>query len=179
MKPTGFVGQLELDYEKFGRVSAAIQNWIDVAEEVAQQFASGVDELAPEHAYLLEQWRYWIREFKVKASEWDEVFLIEHAHYSTWLEVDRRSLPGSIRLFKKPINVTPVIQQLFDPIREHAAIVWTSGTLTVPNNERFITDQLGINVTVPIDVLQAAPSYYSGAKTYVVTDMPDIYRLFK
>ena len=174
LKPTLFVAQLELDYEKFGRVSAAIQNWIDVAEEVAQQFASGVDELAPEHAYLLEQWRYWIREFKVKASEWDEVFLIEHAHYSTWLEVDRRSLPGSIRLFKKPINVTTVIQQLFDPIREHAAIVWTSGTLTVPNNERFITDQLGINVTVPIDVLQAAPSYYSGAKTYVVTDMPDI-----
>ena len=174
VKQTIFLSDLTIDFKRFGHVSAAIQNWIDLAEEVAVQFVSSVDELAPEHRYLLEQWRYWIREFKLKASEWDEVFLIQHAHYSAWIEVDRRSIPGSIQLFKKPINVTTVIQQLFDPIRARSAVIWTSGTLTVPNNERFITDQLGIDAAVPIDVLQAPPSYYSGAKGYVVTDMPDI-----
>lgn len=174
LKPTIFLQDLDIDFKRIGQVSAAIQNWIDLAEEVAVQFEGGVDELAPEHQYLLEQWQYWIREFKLKASEWDEVFLIQHQHYSAWIEVDRRSIPASIQLFKKPINVTTVIQQLFDPIREHASIIWTSGTLTVPNNERFITDQLGIDLTVPIEVLQASPSYYSGAQAYVVTDMPDI-----
>lgn len=174
MKPTIFVHDLQLDWARFGRVSAAIQAWTDLAEEVSQQFASGVDELAPEHQYLLTQWVYWIREFKVKASEWDEVFLMQQAHYSAWIEVDRRSIPGSIQLFKKPMNVTTVIEQLFTPIRERAGIIWTSGTLTVPANRHFITDQLGISREVPIETLQAPASYYSGAHMYIVDDMPDI-----
>lgn len=174
MKPTIFMQDLQLDWAYFGRVAASLQAWLDLAEEVSQQFASGVDELAPEHQYVLTQWRYWVREFKVKASEWDEVFLANQTHYSAWLEIDRRSMPGSIQLFKKPINVTTTIEQLFEPIRARAGVVWTSGTLTVPSNTHFITDQLGMSRDVDIISLQAPPSYYSGAKAYIVEDMPDI-----
>lgn len=66
------------------------------------------------------------------------------------------------------------IRKLFDSVRNHHGIIWTSGTLTVPNNKRFIADQLGIRDEVPIINLQAPPTYYSGAKAYIVNDMPDI-----
>ncbi|MEO4053057.1 ATP-dependent DNA helicase DinG [Solibacillus sp. CAU 1738] len=174
MKQTIFLSEVVIDYKRFGQVSAAIQNWIDLAEQVLQTFHEHTDEIAPEHQFILDEWLYWIREFKVKVAEWDEVFLIQHNHYSAWIEVDKRSIPGSVQLFKKPINVTTVIQQLFTPIRERAAVIWTSGTLTVPNNERFISDQLGVSAEVPIYKLQAPAKYYGGAKAFVVTDMPEI-----
>lgn len=174
MKPMLFMQDLQLDWARFGRVASRLQAWLDLADEVGQQFASGVDELAPEHQYVLTQWHYLVREFKLKASEWDELFLADKAHYSAWLEIDRRSMPGSIKLFKKPINVTTVIEQLFEPIRARAGIVWTSGTLTVPSNTHFITDQLGVSREVEVVSLQAPASYYEGAQAFIVSDMPDI-----
>lgn len=174
VKISVFLHQLNIDIARFGQMSAAVQAWIDLAEEVAQRFSTSIEELAPEHQFILEEWRYWIRAFKLQVAEWDEVFLAQHAHYSTWIEVDKRSLPGSIQLLKKPINVTTTIEQLFASYRGRAGIIWTSGTMTVPNNERFIADQLGISSSVPLQVLHAPSSYYSGARAFIVTDMPDI-----
>lgn len=67
---------------------------------------------------ILEQWEYWVREFKVKLAEWEEIFLKANEDYSTWIELDRRNVPGSIRVLKKPINLAATIRQLFDPIRK-------------------------------------------------------------
>ena len=173
-KRSFFITDLQLPTEVFARVSNAVQHWIDLAQQIYEQFTSSVEQLAPEHVFLIEQWQYLIREFTLKLAEWDEVFLKEDHSYSCWLEVDQRSIPGSIQLFKKPINVTHTISNLFDTIRKKSAVVWTSGTLTVPSNERFITDQLGIAPQIPIEKLHAPASYYDGAQLYVVTDMPDI-----
>lgn len=169
-----FISELNLPTEVFVKVSTAIQHWIDAAQQISEQFTSGVEELAPEHIFLIEQWNYLVREFTMKLAEWDEVFLKQDEHYSCWLELDRRSVPGSIRLFKKPINVTQTITKLFHSIRQKAAVIWTSGTLTVPDNERFIANQLGIDTSIAIEKLHAPTSYYDGAEVYIVTDMPDI-----
>lgn len=173
-KLTVFLGDVHVPVDIFSKVTMAVQRWIDEAEQIAVHFYTGVEELAPEHHYLIEQWNYWIREFKLKISEWDEVFLKEETSYSCWLEMDRRSVPGSIQLFKKPIDVKQTMTKLFAPIREKCAVIWTSGTLTVPNNEQFITNQLGISPHVKIEKLPAPASYYAGAKAFIVTDMPDI-----
>ncbi|MEK4424802.1 ATP-dependent DNA helicase DinG [Solibacillus sp. FSL K6-1523] len=173
-KLTVFLAELHLPTDVFSNVTMAVQRWIDEAQQLALQFCSGVEELAPEHLYLIEQWNYWIREFKLKIAEWDEVFLKDENSYSCWLELDCRSVPGSIQIFKKPIDVTQTIKELFTPIREKCAVIWTSGTLAVPNNERFISNQLGIDPQVTIEKLQAPASYYAGAKAFIVTDMPDI-----
>ena len=174
VKQTFFLQEFDIPYEKFGHVSATVQNWIDLAEQVMNEFTSGIEQLPREHEYIIEQWQHWINEFKVKVSEWDEVFLVEHAHYSAWLEIDVRSMPGSLQVFKRPVNVTTTIEQLFTPIRERAAVIWTSGTLTVPSNERFIAEQLGISVDVQVEVLQASKEFYDGAQAFIVTDMPDV-----
>ena len=169
-----FISDLQLPHEVFLKVSLTVQRWIDDATALIQQFSSGVDELAPEHEYLIEQWQYIIGELMIKMSEWDEVFLQNDANYSCWLELDRRSVPGSIQLYKKPIDVTATIGKLFDPIRSKSAVIWTSGTLTVPSNERFITSQLGIDSSITIEKLHADSTYYDGAEVYIVNDMPDI-----
>lgn len=173
-KQTAFLSELSLNNELLRNVSDVMQSWIDLAEQAAVIFKNDVEQIAPEHQVILEQWEYWIREFKVKLSEWEEIFLKDSEDYSTWIEVDRRNVPGSIRVLKKPINLTTTIRQLFDPIRKNNAIIWTSGTLTVPNNDRFIANQLGIHHEVPLLKLQAPTDYYKGARVFIVNDMPDI-----
>ncbi len=174
LKLSLYFEQLTLQVELFEQFSHTVQKWLDAAQAIAKQFALGVDELAPEHRFLLDEWRFWVREFTLSIAEWDAVFLRPDSRYSTWLEVDRRSLPSSIQVYKKPIDVTEMISRLFGPFRARGGVIWTSGTLTVPHNERFITDQLGIDKQVPIKRLQAPTSYYSGAQCFIVTDMPDI-----
>lgn len=169
-----FFNELDLPQAAFEIVASLIQQWLDSAASLHRQFMTDVNELAPEHQYLLEQWQYWLDEFTIKLSEWDDVFLRQEANYTSWIELDKRSLPGSIQIYKKPVAVTEKIQKLFAPIREQSAVIWTSGTLTVPNNERFITNQLGIDTSIQIEKLHADPSYYDGAHVYIVEDMPDI-----
>lgn len=173
-KHTAFLTDLSLNKELLRNVTDVMQSWIDLAEQAAVIFKKGVEQIAPEHQLILEQWEYWVREFKVKVAEWEEIFLKENEDFSAWIEVDRRNVPGSIRVLKKPINLTASIQQLFAPIRKKHAIIWTSGTLTVPNNDRFISNQLGIDQSVPLLKLQAPAHYYKGARAFIVNDMPDI-----
>jgi len=173
MKVTMFLDELEVDPSKFLYLSNVLQRWIYHAEEILQGFKNSVEELAIEHQALMNDWKFYIEEFKLKIVEWDELFLKKH-NESVWIEVDRRSVPGSIQIVKKPVFVTEHIRETIIPIRQSSAIIWTSGTLTVPSNPYFITDQLCIDRSVPIHQLHAPKSYYAGAKSYIVTDMPDI-----
>ncbi|QCR32190.1 ATP-dependent DNA helicase DinG [Lysinibacillus sp. SGAir0095] len=174
LKRIEFIHELSLNREYILDFSKAMQHWIDLAEQVSTLFKRDIEQIAPEHKLVLEQWDYWIREYKMKASEWDEIFLKTDEEYTTWIEIDRRNIPGSIRVLKKPISISSTIEQLFHPIRQKSAVIWTSGTLAVPNNERFIAKQLGINKDVPLKILQAPKQYYKGAKAYIVNDMPEI-----
>ncbi|MDI7741378.1 ATP-dependent DNA helicase DinG [Lysinibacillus fusiformis] len=173
-KRIAFNHELSLDRELIVNFSKAMQQWIDIAEQMSMQFKRDIEQIAPEHKLVLEQWDYWIREYKMKASEWDEIFIKSDEKYASWIEIDRRNVPGSIRVLKKPISISSTMELLFNPIREKSAVIWTSGTLTVPNNERFIAKQLGIKKEVPLKILQAPKQYYKGAKAFVVNDMPDI-----
>ncbi len=151
-----------------------IQHWVDLAEKVVFHIENDVEQLAQQHVSILEQWKYWIREYKIKAYEWDEIFLNPNGEFSTWVELDRRNIPGSIRIYKKPIDVKNTVNQLFNDVRKNSSIIWTSGTMTVPNNKRYVSNQLGISPETPIHIILADKDYYSGAKAYIVTDMPDI-----
>ncbi|MCM3389041.1 ATP-dependent DNA helicase DinG [Ureibacillus chungkukjangi] len=169
-----FMHELSLNREYIVDFSKAMQQWIDLADQMSAHFKKDIEQIAPEHKLVLEQWDYWIREYKMKASEWDEIFIKYDEDYTTWIEIDQRNIPGSIRVLKKPISISSTIEQLFHPIRQKSAVIWTSGTLTVPNNERFIAKQLGIKKDVPLKRLQAPEHYYKGAKAFIVNDMPDI-----
>lgn len=173
-KYTLFLEDLSFAKESFAQVSKLTQQWLDLATAITQTFENNIEQLDKNDLYVLSEWQYWIREVKIKIAEWEDIFLSPHDGNSIWLELDLRSIPGSLHVFKKPVNVTPIIEQVLAPLRKEASVVWTSGTLTVPGNERFVTRQLGISDDVEIIKLQAPPAYYAGAKAFIVTDMPDI-----
>lgn len=151
-----------------------IQQWVDLAERVISQIENDVEQLEVQYVSIVEQWKYWIREYKIKAHELDEIFLNQSDLFSTWVEIDQRNVPGSIRIYKKPIDVKDTVNRLFNDVRNNSSIIWTSGTMTVPNNKRYIADQLGISKETEVHSFIAKENYYSGAKAFIVTDMPDI-----
>ena len=167
------LSQLTIHHADSQLVTKTIWQWIDLASEVATLFSNELEQLTAEERFILSEWQYWMRELKIKAIEWEEIFS-EHKDAATWLEMDRRNVPGSMQLRQKPVDSTATVQQFFNPLRGRCGIIWTSGTLTVPNHETFLTKQLSIADDVPIIKLQAEPSYYQGATAYIVTDMPDI-----
>ncbi|AVK97558.1 ATP-dependent DNA helicase DinG [Lysinibacillus sphaericus] len=173
-KCTLFLEDVSLAKEPLLQVSKLLQHWLDLAVEAGKAFENNIEQLDKNEVFILSEWHYWIREMKLRIAEWEEIFLLHQDEHSVWFEFDLRSVPGSLHVYKKPVNVTPIIEKVMAPLRKQASIVWTSGTLTVPGNERFITRQLGISDSVQVMQLQAPASYYSGAKAFIVTDMPDI-----
>ncbi|MBK3496749.1 ATP-dependent DNA helicase DinG [Viridibacillus sp. YIM B01967] len=158
-------------YEK---VSHVIGEWVQFAKELSDTFLQYPDDLSPWQQTILSDWHYWLRELTIKVAEWDAIFLTFDKDCSAWIELDLRSIPGSLHVYKRPIRVEQSVTAVLDRFRTQAGIIWASGTLTVPNNQRFIADQLGLQSSVPLFQFQAPHSYYDGASLYIVEDMPEI-----
>lgn len=168
-----FMQDINMAPAKYHAVSKLLQKWVDLAEQATTQFMQNTDTLTPKEQYMLTNWQYWIDTMKLQLRQWDAIFTLQQ-HESTWLELDLRSVPSSLKITQKPLVVAQALQQVMAPLRQQAAIVWTSGTMTLPQQPRFITEQLGIADSVEMLQLQAPKSYYAGATAYIVTDMPDI-----
>jgi ATP-dependent DNA helicase DinG len=177
LKFTLFLDEIQLPSAKLFYFTNVFQTWIQLAEEITTYVLQSVEQLSSEHQTILNDWRYFVNEGKLKLAEWGELFGINAEKDAIWIEADQRSIPGSIQMFKRPIDIADMLETTFAPIRAKSPIIWTSGTLTVPDNKTFITKQLNIADDVPIYELKAPDSYYEGAKTYIVTDMPDINRV--
>lgn len=148
--------------------------WIQLAESITATYLRYPDELSAKQQANLADWHFQIREFTLRVAEWNAVFLQQLGRDTAWIEIDTRSMPGSLHLFKRPVRVEESITKVLQSFRDKTGIVWTSGTLTVPNDERFIAHQLGLSNNVPLYHFQAPKSYYDGASVYIVEDMPDI-----
>ncbi len=163
---------LLLNKSAFQRVSTHIQDFIDLSKAILQAHSSFSDD--KEEMVLKHEWDFWLRELEIKVSEWDEIFLVDIPLEAKWLELDTRSIPGSLTVIKKPLNYQAAIKDAVDGFRQNGGIVWTSGTLTVPNNQHFITAQLGLGAEIPVYHFVASPDFYQGAELLIIEDMPDI-----
>lgn len=174
VKKTIFLHEIDQSSLQFAAFSRMIWQWIQLAEQATQQFADELLPLQEVERLLLNKWRYWVRELTQKAIAWNDIFLNIDDNMITWIELDCRNAPSSLQIYQMPIDVTAVVQSFIAPLQEKMGIVWTSGTMTVPNNMYFVTRQLGIADDVPILSLQADAQYYTGARAYIVSDMPEI-----
>lgn len=163
---------LNLNTSMFRAVATAMQTYILSAKSILATYAK--HQLDDQATVILNEWEYWIRELEIKVSEWDEIFLLDEAVEAKWLEIDTRSIPGSLTIIKRPLNYQKDIKEAVDPLRLSGAVIWTSGTLTVPSNRHFITSQLGLSTNIPIHQYRAAADYYNGAELLIMEDMPDI-----
>lgn len=160
----------------FAKTVEALSDYIAKAEAYTVEVSAQLEQLtAHEQAYLAE-WAYWIRELTIKAGEWVEIFLDQqNDNFTVWIEKDKRSIPGSLTVIKSTLDGSALIRQLIDRFKEErTGIVWTSGTLAIEGNERFIAKQLGIADTVPLLKFDAPATFYEGAEIFIVDNMPDI-----
>jgi ATP-dependent DNA helicase DinG len=168
----------ELDYEKahFSKVAVAMDDYIRKAESFTSGLSSQYDNLTRNEQAILADWDFWVREMTIKAGEWVEVFLDDNSQdFTVWMEKDMRSIPGSLTVIKRSLDGSQMIRKFIDRLKdEQTGVVWTSGTLTVPGNERFIARQLGLDDSIPLLAFDAPAHFYEGAEIFIVEDMPEI-----
>lgn len=176
-KQSRFIHELTIEEELFQQFSTRLQAVVDVAATAVEKLANArLMELPTEDQIVVSEWQFMIDELKSFHVMWDGVFLTKSEHFASWLEFDARSLPSSLQFYQKPVQLQVGSNDLLErfPL---SSVIWTSGTLTVPKQERFIADQLGIAQDTPIYTYRAPESYYKGARAYIVDDMPDIQKV--
>lgn len=160
---------------QFEAVLTAMHQYLDEAEAVGRKLAVHLSDLAKSEQTLVKEWAYWVRELKIKASEWVELFLERDDDFTVWIERDQRSLPSSLTAIRHPLDSSAVIQNLTEKLKEQAiGIVWTSGTMAIGDKKKYIPEQLGLAETVPLHVFDAPENFYDGANMYIISDMPNI-----
>ncbi|HSJ38543.1 MAG TPA: ATP-dependent DNA helicase DinG [Planococcus sp. (in: firmicutes)] len=165
----------ELPYQSndFSELLRLLNEWIDLSQTILQR-AENISEKSLEDQLIIADWRYWTQELMLKAVEFSEIFVFPVTDEVSWIEGDLRSLPNSLSLYKRPFDVTSIIERVTAPIRGKKAIIWLSGTMTVPSNDRFIVSQLGVPNSVAITKYEPPKDFYQGARVFIIEDMPDI-----
>ena len=168
--------EMNLDRRDFSIVLDAMNGYINKAQVFTKNLAVHTSNMTRNEQVLVTEWDYWVRELKIKAGEWVEIFLDESsADFTVWAERDNRSIPGSLVVYKQSLDSANIIRSLISGLEmETTGIVWTSGTLSIKGNERFIPRQLGIDEEVPLLKFDAPSGFYDGAEIFIVNDMPDI-----
>lgn len=172
-KCASLLDELDFERERFMDFLRFLNSWIDIAQTILQK-AERFTELTMNERLVLADFRYWTEELMLKSVEFSEIFLFPKEDEVSWIEGDLRSMPTSLSLYKRPYEVASLVDKVIDQARGEKAVIWLSGTMSVPSNERFIVNQLGIPNQVPIEKFEPADQFYSGAKVYIVEDMPDI-----
>ena len=171
-KRTNTLEELCLDKMFFEKVAKRLQTFI---YSTKPYIGSSKKSISDESLIvLINEWEYWLRELEIKVSEWDDIFLQDNDVEAKWLELDSRSVPGSLTIIKRPLNYKEDITDALAPLRAAGGVIWTSGTMTVPSNKYFITSQLGLNHHVPIFQFKVESNFYKGAELLIIEDMPDI-----
>ncbi|WP_019413000.1 ATP-dependent DNA helicase DinG [Paenisporosarcina sp. TG20] len=173
-KQTILLEDLTLDYDLLDEVYQNLQKWVTIAQKLLGRLEKSQVDSTHAEKLITAEWLYWLNEIKIKTGEWVDIFLSSRHDYSVWIELDRRSIPGSLHVYKKPIDSTHAVNEIFNGLRGNVGIIWTSGTLAVPGNSRFIVNQLGLPESVQIKTFSAPKDFYQGANLVIVDDMPDI-----
>lgn len=167
---------VSIDQTTYAAVANCLYTYIELVEQYGALVKSYNAQMTKKEQALVEEWHYWLEEIKMKAGDWVELFLDTPSQNRTvWIETDRRSIPGSLTIIRSFVEGAPIIRQFTSFMAEqNIGIVWTSGTLTVQSDERFIASQLGIQPSTTVHQLEAPADFYKGAEIIVVDNMPDI-----
>ncbi|VDH01648.1 Probable ATP-dependent helicase dinG homolog [Lysinibacillus sphaericus] len=159
----------------FETMFQSMNSFIEQASTYVKRLDREVESLSDKEQAILAEWHYWIDELRVKIGEWVELFLDNELDGTVWMEQDQRSIPGSLTVIKSPIDSAPVIRNSLNSFfTEEKGVIWTSGTLSVKSDERFVARQLGVAQEVPVLKLLAPEHFYTGAQIFLIDDMPNI-----
>lgn len=166
---------MRADRTVFETVFLSMNDFIGKAGSYVKKLDLEVASLSDKEQAILAEWHFWIDELRMKIGEWVELFLDKESDGTVWIEQDQRSIPGSLTVIKSPIDSATVIRKALAPLfAKGKGVIWTSATLSVKSDERFVARQLGIAEDVPVLKLLAPEHFYTGAQIFLIDDMPNI-----
>ena len=96
-------------------------------------------------------------------------------NFTVWIEKDKRACRAVLNVVKSPVEGSAITKEFITSIKEEkVGIIWTSATMTINQDERFVARQLGIADSVPVLTLNAPTNFYDNAGIFIVEDMPSI-----
>lgn len=160
----------------FSAMAEKMNGYIEQVQLISSRLEAHHEKMTLKEQAFLSEWKYWLRELKIKAGEWVEIFLDKKCeNFTVWIEKDKRSLPGSLNVVKSPVDGAEITKTFIKTFKEEKiGIVWTSATMTINQDERFVSRQLGIADHVPVLTFDAPDHFYDNAKIFIVEDMPSI-----
>ncbi|MGG0668189.1 ATP-dependent DNA helicase DinG [Sporosarcina koreensis] len=160
----------------FSQMAEKMNGYIANVQLISSRLEMHRERMSQKEQAFLSEWEYWLRELKIKAGEWVEIFLDEETeNFTVWIEKDKRSLPGSLTVVKSPVEGSAITKEFIQDLKEERiGIVWTSATMTINQDERFVSRQLGIVDRVPVVTFNAPAHFYDNAGIFIVEDMPSI-----
>lgn len=160
----------------FSQMAERMNGYIENVQQISSRLEMHREKMSEKEQAFISEWSYWLRELKIKAGEWVEIFLDEESeNFTVWIEKDKRSLPGSLTVVKSPVEGSEISKEFIQSMKnEKVGMVWTSATMTVNKDERFVSRQLGIADHVPVLTFDAPPHFYHNAGIFIVEDMPSI-----
>ncbi|MGN7386601.1 ATP-dependent DNA helicase DinG [Sporosarcina sp. SAFN-015] len=160
----------------FSQMADKMNEYIQNVQTISLRLESYREKMSMKEQAFLSEWNYWLRELKIKAGEWVEIFLDDETdNFTVWIEKDKRSLPGSLNVVKSPVDGSAITKEFITSLKnENIGVVWTSATMTINQDERFVPRQLGIEDHVPVLTFDAPAHFYDNAGIFIVEDMPSI-----
>ncbi|MCM3709751.1 ATP-dependent DNA helicase DinG [Sporosarcina luteola] len=160
----------------FSTMAEKMNGYIENVQIISSRLEVHRDKMSPKEQAFLSEWEYWVRELQIKAGEWVEIFLDdEKRNFTIWIEKDKRSLPGSLTVVKSPVEGSAITREFMQSLKdEKIGIIWTSATMTINQDERFVSRQLGIAESVPVLTFEAPAHFYDNAGIFIIDDMPSI-----
>ncbi|WP_336822654.1 ATP-dependent DNA helicase DinG [Sporosarcina sp. USHLN248] len=170
------LSEVEEERRTFSLLSEALSEHITNAHSISDDLAIHLNQMSEKEKAFVAEWNYWIRELTIKAGEWVEIFLDnDNENFTVYIEQDKRSLPGSLTVVKSPVDTSILLKDFMEHIREESVgVIWTSGTMKIEQDERFVVRQLGIDDEVPLLTFDAPKHFYSQSTIFIVEDMPSI-----
>ncbi|MFC5603281.1 ATP-dependent DNA helicase DinG [Sporosarcina koreensis] len=170
------LGELKGSESLFSIMAEKMNGYIEHVQIISSRLEMQREKMTLKEQAFLSEWNYWLRELKIKAGEWVEIFLDgETENFTVWIEKDKRSLPGSLNVVKSPVEGSNITKEFITNLKEEKiGIVWTSATMTINQDERFVSRQLGIADHVPVLTFDAPEHFYDNAGIFIVEDMPSI-----
>ena len=170
------LGELSEDKSIYSLMAEKMNIYIQDVETISSRLENHKEKMSTKEQAFLSEWDYWLRELKIKAGEWVEIFLDDEPEtFTVWIEKDKRSLPGSLNVVKSPVDGSAIARNFITCIKdENVGIVWTSATMTIHQDDRFVARQLGIAESVPVLTFNAPANFYDNAGIFIVEDMPSI-----
>ncbi|WP_166805740.1 ATP-dependent DNA helicase DinG [Jeotgalibacillus sp. R-1-5s-1] len=157
----------------FERFLAEMKNWRNTLETMLDQLRKNRSKLTDKHKADVEEAYAFLQEWHEMIEMIRNLFIRSSDHLVIWAEGDMRSIPGSLTMSAREIDISRKIKSAFFKDEIPAAAV--SATITVNNSFQYFMHATGLTHSSADCLTLTSPfDYQKQVRLMVPGDLPDI-----